>query len=397
MKALKYILFLSIITGLALSSCKNDEDEIKEPDIKFIRVTNPDQADSLIEKASMGRLVVLMGSNLNNVMEVWFNDQKAVVVPTYVTESSIMVNIPSLPPQEINDKITLVLRDGRKFEFPFVVTVPAPVLSGIKCEYVPDGGTVELYGNFFFDPVVYFPGEVQAEILEFTQQSIKVKVPEGAQKGPFEVRTKFGKVKSKFKFRDDTGLFWDFDTKLGAGWHWHADHLQNTGPAGISGNYYKLEANYADWGWDDSHLEADLWGQSAGRPNGPLWEGGISGKAIRFEVNVVENWGGGFLQFIFLPWNNNNNSGHSDNKIAKGLWRPWQSESGGLYKTDGWITKTIPLSEFKFAHDGSDAAEPLKYPDNTGSLSIFVRGPVPAAAGVNHVFICIDNIRVVDL
>lgn len=399
MKTLKYLLLLFVTICFAFTSCNEDDDQGGDPKVKFIRVTDPNQADSLIEKASMGSLIAIIGENLGSVKEIWFNDQKALVTPTYVTESSILVNIPGLPPKDINNKMTMKLRDGRSFEFDFVVSIPAPVLSGIKCEYVPDGEIVELMGDFFFDPKVYFTGDVEAEVVEFTQKLIKVKVPEGALPGQIDVKTNFGKVKSRFKFRDESGMILDMDTKLGAGWHWHAEHIKNSDPAGVSGNYYKfVDDNLTNDEWNDAKMEADLWGQSAGRPEGPLWEGGISGKALRFEANVLEEWVGAYMQFIFTPWSNANNSGHTSNDYVKGLWYPWYDKATDKavpFKSDGWITVTIPLSEFKYDHNANDLAKQLVYPNNCGSLSIFIRGKVNADK--NPISICIDNVRVVDL
>lgn len=395
MKTLKYLLLLFVTICFAFTSCNEDDDQGGDPKVKFIRVTDPNQADSLIEKASMGSLIAIIGENLGSVKEIWFNDQKALVTPTYVTESSILVNIPGLPPKDINNKMTMKLRDGRSFEFDFVVSIPAPVLSGIKCEYVPDGEIVELMGDFFFDPKVYFTGDVEAEVVEFTQKLIKVKVPEGAQVGPIEVKTSFGKIKSGFRFRDDAGVLLNMDDKLGAGWHWHPEHIQSD-PAGVSGKYYKFYDNDLDNDeWNDGAMEADLWGKSAGRPEGPLWEGGITGKALRFEANVIEEWAGGYMQFIFAPWDNENNDAHTMNDFVKGLWKPWDGAPDGKFKTEGWITVTIPLEEFKYDHNANDLSKQLLYPNNCGSLSIFIRGKV--SVDVNPIHILIDNVRVVDL
>lgn len=392
----KYIIpvvLAALLSGLCLTSCESDDGLSADPVIHYIRVTDPAKADSLLVKANMGNLIAIIGENLGNVVEVWFNDLEATLVSTYITNRSIIVNVPNLPPQEINNKITLVTKDGRSFQFDFTVTVPPPVLRSILCEYVPDGGIVVLKGDFFFEPEVFFTDNLKAEVVSNTQTEIRVKVPAGSASGPITVKTLFGSVKSSFHFRDTRGIFWNFDNLPGGGWR--PGNLQNTNPDGVSGNYALLTGKLnSSWDWVDSHLEIDLWGQSGGRPQGPLWQGGTAGKALRFEAYVINDWSGGYMQLIFSPWSNSGNSVNTDNTIAKGHWKPWQDTQSGSYKTDGWITVTVPLSEFIYNHSREINNLTLKYPENCGSLTVFVWGPITAPCDVK---IAVDNFRVVDL
>lgn len=394
-RKIKYLLLLLIpvfIVGSLLTSCE-DDDSIGTPEVQYIRITDPEKSDSLLTSAFMGSLIAIMGEGLGEVIEVWFNDQEASLVSTYITNTSILVNIPNIPPLEVNDKITLVMRNGPSYQYDFKVEVPAPRLSSILCEYVADGDMAVLRGDFFFEPEVIFPGGVQGEVVSFTQTEIQVTVPEGAVSGPISVNTLFGSGKSTFHFRDQRGLFWDFDVLNGGGWH--SGITQSTDPDGVSGNYVIFKGTYEDWAWNDAVFEADLWGESAGKPEGPLWEGGTTDKAVRFEANVVQNWEGGGLYFIFTPWNNSGNSGHTDNNVAKGVWRPWYIEQEGVFKTDGWITVTIPMAEFIYDHGLENNNLALDYPNGCGSLSIFLWGSSPVSP--TEVFVCVDNVRVVDL
>ena len=47
----------------------------------------------------MGSLVAIVGENLQNTRELWFNDQKANLSPTYITSKTILVNVPSTVPR----------------------------------------------------------------------------------------------------------------------------------------------------------------------------------------------------------------------------------------------------------------------------------------------------------
>ncbi len=213
----KYFLLLlipALFMGAIITSC--EEEEAGGPsEIQYIRVTNPEKSDSLLNSAYMGSLIAIMGEGLGNVVEVWFNDQEASLTSTYITDRSILVNVPNIPPQTVTNLITLVFKNGTTYEYPFTVNVPAPRVSSIKCEYVAAGDVAIITGDFFFEPKVIFPGDVEGVIVSYKQNQIQVTVPEGAESGPVTVETLFGSTKSSFYFRDQRGLFWDFDALLG--------------------------------------------------------------------------------------------------------------------------------------------------------------------------------------
>ena len=397
LKSISLLAFLFLALGFLVVSCEKDDvtdgidpnADIGNPVVKYIRSTNPEAADSLLVSAFMGSLIAIVGEDLDHTVEIWFNDQKASLTPTYVTNQTIIVNVPSSVPTEVNDKITFVFSNGEEMLYDFKVDVPAPILRSIKCEHVPAGGIAVLEGDFFFAPVeVTFPGEVKGEIVTLEKLKLEVIVPEGATTGNIVISTNFGEVESAFIFRDTMGLFWDFDQLVGGGWR--PGNLASAN--GVSGNYAVLSGELGgDWDWKDDFLEIDLWAQAAGRPQGPLFNGIPDEMALTFEVNVVKEWTGGFMQFIFSQWDNANNSVNTDNTVAKGLWIPWEDE--GSYMTDGWVTVSLPLSEFTYNHEGTIENLKLNYPDGCGSLSIFVFGPVPLPP--NDIEIHVDNFRVV--
>ncbi len=396
----KNIFFFTLLLlgiGFMVISCNKDDDtggidpnaDIGNPSVKYIRTTNPDAADSLLTSAFMGSLIAIIGEDLDHTVELWFNDQRASLTPTYVTNETIIVNVPSSVPTEVNDKIRFVFSNGEEMLYDFKVNVPAPLLNSIKCEHVEDGGTVVLYGDFFFEPVeVTFPGGLKGDIVSIEKLQLEVTVPAGATSGNITVSTNFGEAESSFIFRDKRGLFWNFDDLTGGGWRPGNMASDN----GVSGNYAVLSGTVeGDWHWVDDFLEIDLWGQAAGRPPGPLFNGVPDDLLLRFEVNVVKEWTGAWMQFIFSPWDNAGNAVNTNNTVAKGMWIPWEAE--GSYITDGWVTVSVPLSEFVYNHERSIDNLALDYPVGCGSLSVFVWGPVPIPP--NDIEIHVDNFRVV--
>jgi len=144
--------------------------------------------------------------------------------------------------------------------------------------------------------------------------------------------------------------------------------------------------------WNEDGWSFDLWGTANGRPQGDLFTIDPSKAVIKFEVNVDKAWSSGALEMIFTPWaTTGTNSYIGDATVPRGLWIPWKDS--GSYTTDGWITVTIPLSQFKYNAAGIvlDAIAPI---GNYGGLTFFVYTGGVTGTACNP-DICIDNIRVV--
>ena len=403
----KNIFFYALLLGVgfAISSCTEDLNEggvdpkadIGNPTVKYIRVTDPNAADSLLVSAFMGQLIAIVGEDLGSTVELWFNDQRASLTPTYVTNETILVNVPSTVPSEVTDQIRFVFSNGDEMLYDFKVDVPAPEIDGIKCEYVEAGDIAIIYGDFYFEPLdVTFAGGAKGELVLVDKLELHVRVPADAEPGKITVSTNFGSVESGFLFRDPRGVFWNFDDLLGGGWRPGTSPEVTSNIDGVSGNYARLYAEIGgDWDWKDDFLEIDLWGQAAGRPAGPLFNGFPSEMQLKFEVNVIKEWKAGFMNLIFSPWDNAGNAVNTNNNIPKGHWVPW-AEQMTPYQTDGWITVSIPLSEFKYSHDRALDNIELNYPDGCGSLSVFVFGPT-LDGEPNDVEMWVDNFRVVPL
>lgn len=397
------LLLVILFTGLLFQACDNTDEPVGVmPEISYIRMTEAAVSDSLVTHAFMGSTVAIMGTNLENVDEIWFNDQKAFVNFSFVTPTTIIVTVPDVIPSTVTNLMFLI--NSNKIDtlkYPFGVDVPAPFVSSLLCEYVPAGGTAVVKGNFFInDPAsplkVFFPGNLEGTVVSSTINEIRVTVPQGAGVGPIQVKSIYGSTRSSFWFRDDRNIVLDFDVLTAAG-GWRSGRTGNTNPAGISGNYVRFQgamAGAAGASWAEDDFSFNFWPSSNGRPDVPFYTGEVADAVIKFECYVVEPWSASALQMIFTPYSTSGtNSYIGDAAVPRGLWIPWKES--GTYKTDGWITVTVPLRDFKYTGVGGNCANALTKPMLRG-LTFFVwNGGVEGTDCTPH--ICIDNIRVVPL
>ncbi|HMQ45961.1 MAG TPA: glycan-binding surface protein [Saprospiraceae bacterium] len=399
----KHWLFVALfsVTVLLPFSCNKDEvtgidkdADIGNPQVHFIRSTDPNAADSLLVGAFMGSLIAIVGEDLGHTVELWFNDQQAALNPTYVTDKTIIVNVPSSVPVEVTNKIRFVFSNGAEMLYDFSVNVPAPVLNSIKSEYVEDGDVAVLYGDFFFEPIhITFPGNLEGEIVVLSKTEAQVRVPAGAESGEITVKTNFGTAVSSFIFRDNRNVIVNFDDLRHRTWNSPiADVAVGTNElAPCAGNYtyFKMD-NVSAWQWvNELNMMYIAEDGVTGRGNIPIFPGGASVNewAVRFEVNVPVEWREIPLEIFFAPYGADHGR---DIPVPLERWQPWAEN--GVYQTDGWVTVTIPLKDFDEDKNGTPAQ--LSDLSQYTNLTIMLFG---AAVDANNIYIAIDNVRVVKL
>ncbi len=394
---------LAIVTGFTFQSCNDNPDKYEMtdgvPEVHYVRVPNPASADSLLVQAFMDNTICLVGTNLKSISELWFNDQKALLNSSFITDNTLLVTIPKTIPEIVTNKIYMITKEKDTVTYDFGVQVPEPYVSSISCEYAKDGDVVTLYGDYFINDAnvpltISMAGNIPVtEFISIQKTQVKFKVPAGSQKGYLTVKSIYGVGRSHFQFRDDRGMILDWDV-LNANGGWRSGKIKNTEPEGISGNYVyftgALKDDLSDWAEDN--FSFNLWGAANGRPQGDLFATAPAESVLKFEINVTQPWASTAMQIIFTPWATRDTNGYiADGKTPRALWRPWQGLDKG-YTTDGWQTVAIPITDFKYLHDGGTAE--MAGPGNYGGLTIFVyHGGITGTACTPY--ICLDNIRVV--
>lgn len=396
-------LILGLLVCLGFSACEQYPDEFKKssgsPEISYLCLPDIASADSLIDGAYLKSTICIVGKNLKSVHKIFFNDQEAILNTSFITDNTLLVTIPGDIPETVTNKMYLIDYKENTLAYPFNVKVPAPIVSAMKCEYVADGDVAVITGNYFIDDpnvplTITMPGDVPVqEILSIDMNRIEFVVPQGSKDGYVNVKSIYGTSRSKFQFRDERGIILDWDN-LNASGGWRPGTIEESDES-ISGKYVKLHGNelpgdLSDWSEDDYSF--NLWGTANGRPEGDFFDAtNLSSMQLKFEVNVRTPWSANALQIIFTPWGTTGTNGYiADGTTPRALWIPWANI--GSYQTDGWVTVTIPMTDFKYNHEGKplDPATPGNY----GGLTMFVYGGGIIGTPCTPV-LWIDNIRVV--
>lgn len=425
--------------GCFMTACEDQPDkyEIADgvPTLKYVRSPLPEEADSLLVGAYLGNTVCLVGDNLRSIYELYFNDQKATLNTSYMTDHTVLVDIPKNIPEEVTNKIYMITKSGEKVDFDFSVMVPAPVVSSMSCEYAPAGSEAVLYGDYFVDDpnvplTISMPGDITVEgeqITSITKTAIKFIVPEGAVQGNIRVKSIYGTGQSVFQYKDTRNILFDWDGKyegaLAAGNSWNGDNEKKgqilasvpsvdgkymvMGPATLSGGQWQTPGEYLMMYWPDPNAtEGCVPLYNLPQFKKMLEDYKIEELALKFEVYVPTSnpWMAEGMQIRFTSLDEvsmsnqtqdyiwNDDESHEEGKAPRGVWVPWE-ETGSYDTNNQWVTVTLKMSEFNKLVSGL-ASDTEFTQDRFAGLSIFLRG-----GGVDgkecEPIICIDNIRVV--
>jgi len=429
-------------TSFSLQSCKDQPDEFEltdgVPTINYIRPASASASDSLLVQAYPQASICLVGSNLTSIQQMYFNDKKAILNTSFITDKTLIVQVPSDIPDVVSDKIYMITKGHDTLTYDFHVVIPAPVVSQMSCEYAKPGSVATIYGSYFIDdpnvPLeIVFPDGKTAEIKEVNESrsAMTFIVPECTTEGQVTVKTIYGTSKSSFRYLDSRGILFDFDTPnavtgevLGNhGWH---NMVIETDETALSGNFLRLgDAAVTmdeDGSWNDGNFSFEYW---PGNWQNPEDYGGngvrltslvdfsdYANMSYKFEMLIpkANPWAAGAMQVIVggvdkisqgdagvkdIDGNTLagcNNTYFNNDELPRGIYRPW--EATGSYDTaDEWITVTVPISEFKYGFSGGAATGSLNAKDFS-SLTIFVVSGGIKGKECNPV-IKIDNIRAV--
>lgn len=417
---------LMAAVALGFASCEDYPDAFVladgKPTVHYVRYADQ---DVLIDQAYMGEVVCFVGENLCSVRELLFNDQKAVLNTSFMTENTLIAAVPGNLPKVKTDRVYMITKGQDTVTVDFKVMLPAPQLKSMSCEYQPQGTDVTIYGNYFTEPMtVVFENGNGAEVTSFKSVSMTEAVftiPADAKPGKIKLTTESGVALSPFMYLDNRGLITDFDggtDVVPQGWNFSGTYSSE---GGISGNYVELKsasAMTADGGWNED-FKIDFWcGNWNGDPMGITSGPGVpicniidftnfQNMALKFELYIPSSnpWMAGAMQLIFCSaeraandsWQNNSflHTSATDGglDLCRGLYRPWET-TGSFDTGDKWITVTVPFSEFTYNADGTAGAVPLEKPEDFATFVIWPWSGGLMGTECTPIF-RIDNLRAV--
>ncbi len=412
---------------LGFASCEDYPDAFEladgVPTVHYVRYAD---RDVLIEQAYMSEVVCFVGENLCSVRELFFNDQKAVLNTSFITENTLVAAVPGNLPAVKTDKVYMITKGQDTVAVDFKVMLPAPQLKSMSCEFQQPGTDVTVYGNYFVEPMTLtFEDGNGAVVTSFKSVSMTEAVftiPADAKPGRIRIETESGLGRSPFSYYDFCdGLITDFDGTtdiVPQGWNFSGTYSSE---GGILGNYVELKSATAmtpDGAWNED-FKIDFWcGNWNGDPMSVTSGPGtpicyvvdftdFKNMALKFELFIPSSnpWKAGAMQLIFASadkaandsWQNNTfvHSSATDGglDLCRGLYRPWEA-TGEFHTNDQWITVTVPFSEFTWNSDGTAGKVPLEKPEDFASFVIW-----PWSGGVNGEectpIFRIDNLRAV--
>lgn len=395
-------LLLTCVAALFLfSACKKTASS--GPVLTGVRYYAPSSNDTALTSLTpTGQWVVLEGNNLKNAVQIFLDGVPVPFNQALFSDTTAVVKIPTVIPfnsvaaSDLNT-IKYITTSGSA-TLNFSIVVPPPTILNISDEMANPGDPVLIRGtNFFLISDITFSGaSVGSYIVSADGTLLAFVVPQLSAAGPLSITTKSGTTATPFNVEDvTTGVLCNFDNVSTYQW-WSAgvDNSSATFP-GNTGSYAILNTNgplsNTDGGWWNGgrsiNCNSAQW-VPVSNLNDPL-----ANWALKFEISVPSAWNG---TSIFLARNGD------WTYIAR--YEPWKGPAGATspFKTEGWRTVTIPLTQFLTKPDHGKDGTGNPAPDLTtllgssgsGSINAYVMNDssAVAATGLN---VGIDNFRVV--
>lgn len=365
------ILFF-LLTGMLFFTACEKEESYSTPKISKIRAIHK---DSTLTTGELGQMVVIEGQNFNGLEKVYFNSEAATINLALTTDKHIIVNIPNQFPTEITNSVKVQTKGGST-EFNFEVEIPSPVAESFDNAFQGAGLDLNISGQFFYNLTkVIFPGNVEGTIVEYTPELLTVKVPEGAQTGKVKVVSVAGEGETTEIFRNNSYMSLNFDD-LAICWGTPnlIDSTSSPEPVAFSGNYARItdtEIPEGSW-WNENWVIAQCGGVEG-------VTGAPSDWVLKFEINVLSKWYTGWFE-MYLGKDAN------DDDITYNF-QPWADNEDGEYKTNGWVTVSVPCSNFA----GKNSGTPLSDMSLISEIRFNYQNPGPDTQDILD--ICFDNIR----
>jgi len=355
-----------------------------------------------------GSIVYINGSNFEGVKKITFpvsGNDTALSYEVNKTYTQITAEIP--PGTPFPDSIRVYCTFGTAaYSYP-----PPMSITSVSNENGTAGTTIIVRGtNFVGIDKVIFPGGLEgSNIVVNSVSQLTVTVPAGI------TTTDSLRVQGVLGSAASPQLFDSYITHPSPGYlstfeqQWTTD---NTSFVGWTGGYAPPEtANTTYPGasggaailWQQSPMSANAGPTSQGNPgllqlNDVPWvsntSASIADYSLKFELYVVSPWTKGEIWISLGDW-----YGWSSYTAR---YAPWETADGNTFQPSGWVTVTIPLTQFIKGNEfwqtswnsgGSPASKFSDYPST--ALVFMIANDKAEAVPANSINLAIDNVRIV--
>lgn len=177
-------IYTAILSCLGFSSCKKDDSNVIQ--INSVWNHEVDTESTEIHSTYFNKWIRLHGEGFSGLQKIYLNGNEVNFNPIFVTNHDIIVRVPSIPvgsevtiPEQLNT-IRIIAQGVETVYSDFIFKDPdkIPSVSGVTSTMPYPGESVEITGaNLANTTKVYFPGDIEAEIVSATNTSVNVKVP----------------------------------------------------------------------------------------------------------------------------------------------------------------------------------------------------------------------------
>ncbi|MGH2642941.1 MAG: glycan-binding surface protein, partial [Chitinophagaceae bacterium] len=378
------------------NACKKEN--LSGPVVTGLRAISPAPNDSTLTQVVPGQIVVIKGYNLNGLQQVLFDGYQASVNTALNTNGTIVITVPSgilftSLSSDVANTIKVITTHGETV-YKFAVAPPPPVITSISNEFAHGGDTIIITGSYLYTvQSVTFPGDnnvTSGFVSDSTGATLQIIVPNGITPGEADslaVVTEGGTGKAAFN--NTYGMIADFEWGSPTfGWQYWGGIMGSDAskfPDGW-GNYIEINPSGAINGGDQGWYANNRAVMIASSP----WEG----------VNISDppgNYALKFQMYVLIPWT----AGSLETVIAGNFsymatYAPWQQTTNGTFITNGWITVSIPLSNFTDSN-GNPAATVSTLtggkPGNTVQIMLYNNG----TTAIQSFDAAFDNVRIVKI
>jgi hypothetical protein len=368
----------------------------------------PTPVVSSISFNNTGSVVYINGANFEGIKKITFpvtGSDTALSYKVNATYTQITANIP--PGTAFYDSVRVFCTFGTG-SFPY----PPPMsISSVSDENAVAGTTITINGsNFIGITSVVFPGEItgtNVQTLSVTQ--ISVTVPSGiTASDSLRVVGVLGTAASPQLFDSyinfpSPGYLSTFENQ------WASDNTSFVGWTGGYANAATTATNYpggtgaAGILLQQSPMSANSAAGSQGNAgllqlNDVPWvastSASIANYSMKFEVAVDGPWSQGEIWIAVGDWYT------WSSYTAR--YAPWSTAANGIFQPTGWLTVTIPLTQFISGNQfyqsawnpaGSPASHFSDYP--TTGVAFMIVNDQGTAVPANAMNIAVDNVRIV--